>query len=140
MVFETFCTLKSHHFSLSVESVKTSFQMEILRNESPCDRERKEYILQNILRTIETAFLATREARQNENLLIGMLKFSFLSNTANLRKKNEDVRVWFARTAWNFGRLGNKQSAYFRHHLFKLSSQFFALVCTTASQTSSKGF
>lgn len=87
MVFETFCTLKSHHFSLSVESVKTSFQMEILRNESPCDRERKEYILQNILRTIETAFLATREARQNENLLIGMLKFSFLSNTANLRKK-----------------------------------------------------
>jgi hypothetical protein len=27
------------------------------------------------------------------------------------------------------GRIGNKQSAYFRHHLFKLSGQLFALVC-----------
>lgn len=39
-----------------------------------------------------------------------------------------EIRTWFARTAWNLGRIGNKESAYFRHHLFKLSSQFFALV------------
>ncbi|EFX70324.1 hypothetical protein DAPPUDRAFT_328210 [Daphnia pulex] len=81
------------------------FQMEMLNKEV---EEKKEIMLTNILSTIAAAYITTREAQSSDPFLV-------------------EIRIWFARTSWNLGRIGNKQSAYFRHHLFKLSGQFFAL-------------
>ncbi|KAK4010772.1 hypothetical protein OUZ56_019904 [Daphnia magna] len=80
------------------------FQIELLHKQE----DNKENVLTNILSTITTAYSTTLEARTDDHFLV-------------------EIRTWFARTAWNLGRIGNKESAYFRHHLFKLSSQFFAL-------------
>ncbi|KAI9558982.1 hypothetical protein GHT06_015771 [Daphnia sinensis] len=80
------------------------FQIELLHKQE----DNKESVLTNILSTIATAYSTTLEARTDDHFLV-------------------EIRTWFARTSWNLGRIGNKESAYFRHHLFKLSSQFFAL-------------
>ena len=104
--------------------------MELLRNEAWRDGDSKEYLLNAILDTLGRACECCTGLSDNDALLTGALtprKCSSKNSSFDVLSALE-IRAWFARTAWNLGRLGGKTSAYFRHHLFKFSYLLFVTV------------